>query len=122
MDIMWFGTNDGLNKYDGYNFEVFKPLNNKKSSISGRIIQQIVSDFNGNLWIASLDGGLNYYNSELETFFNFNEKLSQFGNYVNDVTISDDGILWVQFKQKTCYAVLKENIDEMEFHVLLSEI
>ena len=46
---MWFGTNDGLNKYDGYNFEVFKPLNNKKSSISGRIIQQIVSDFNGNL-------------------------------------------------------------------------
>jgi len=118
---MWFGTNDGLNKYDGYNFEVFKPLNNKKSSISGRIIQQIVSDFNGNLWIASLDGGLNYYNSELETFFNFNEKLSQFGNYVNDVTISDDGILWVQFKQKTCYAVLKENIDEMEFHVLLSE-
>ena len=64
---------------------------------------------------------MNYYNLEKEIFFNFSKKLSQFGNYVNDVSISDDGILWVQFKQKTCYAVLKENVDEMEFHVLLSE-
>ena len=43
----------------------------------------------------------------MKSFTNFNDKLSQFGKYVNDVTISDDGILWVQFKQKTCYAVLK---------------
>ena len=119
--FMWFGTNDGLNKYDGYNFKVFRPSKNTSSSISGRIIQKIESDYYGNLWIASLDGGLNYYNLEKEIFFNFSKKLSQFGNYVNDVSISDDGILWVQFKQKTCYAVLKENVDEMEFHVLLSE-
>ena len=119
--FMWFGTNDGLNKYDGYNFKVFRPSKNTSSSISGRIIQKIESDYYGNLWIASLDGGLNYYNLEKEIFFNFSKKLSQFGNYVNDVTISDDGILWVQFKQKTCYAVLKENVDEMEFHVLLSD-
>ena len=119
--FLWFGTNDGLNKYDGYNFKVFKPSKNIKSSISGRIIQQMVSDSYGNIWIASLDGGLNYYNSKLETFFNFSEKLTQFGNYANDITISDDGILWVQFKQKTCYAVLKENFEEMEFHTLLND-
>ena len=86
--FMWFGTNDGLNKYDGYNFKVFRPSKKTRSSISGRIIQQIESDYYGNLWIASLDGGLNYYNLEKEIFFNFSEKLSQFGNYVNDVTIS----------------------------------
>ena len=119
--FMWFGTNDGLNKYDGYNFKIFRPSKNTSGSISGRIIQKIESDYYGNLWIASLDGGLNYYNLEKEIFSNFSEKLSQFGNYVNDVTISDDGVLWVQFKQKTCYAVLKENVDEMEFHVLLTE-
>ena len=119
--FMWFGTNDGLNKYDGYNFKIFRPSKSTSTSISGRIIQKIESDFYGNLWIASLDGGLNFYNLEKEIFSNFSEKLSQFGNYVNDVTISDDGILWVQFKQKTCYAVLKENVDEMEFHALLNE-
>lgn len=119
--FMWFGTNDGLNRYDGYNFKVFRPTKNTNSSISGRIIQKIESDSYGNLWIASLDGGLNHYNEKKETFFNFGEKLSRFGKYVNDVTISNDGILWVQFKQKTCYAVLKENVEEMEFHVLLSE-
>ena len=119
--FMWFGTNDGLNRYDGYNFKVFRPTKNTNSSISGRIIQKIELDSYGNLWIASLDGGLNHYNEKKETFFNFGDKLSRFGNYVNDVTISNDGILWVQFKQKTCYAVLKENVEEMEFHVLLSE-
>ena len=119
--FLWFGTNDGLNKYDSYNFKVFRPSKGTSSGISGRIIQQVVSDPYGNLWIASLDGGLNHYNSKFETFSNFNDKLYQFGKYVNDVTISDDGILWVQFKQKTCYAVLKENIDEMEFHTLFSD-
>lgn len=118
--FLWFGTNDGLNKYDGYNFKVFRPSKSTNSSISGRIIQKVISDFYGNLWIASLDGGLNHYNSKYETFTNFNDKLSQYGKYVNDVTISDDGILWVQFKQKTCYAVLKKNVEDMEFHSLLS--
>ena len=119
--FLWFGTNDGLNKYDGYNFKVFRPSKSLNSSISGRIIQQVVSDSYGNLWIASLDGGLNHYDTKFETFSNFNNKLSQFGKYVNDVTISDDGILWVQFKQKTCYAVLKENVEDMEFHTLFKE-
>jgi signal transduction histidine kinase/ligand-binding sensor domain-containing protein/DNA-binding response OmpR family regulator len=119
--FLWFGTNDGLNKYDGYNFKVFKPSKNIKSSISGRIIQKMVSDSYGNLWIASLDGGLNYYDTKQEAFFNFSEKLAQFGNYANDITLSDDGVLWIQFKQKTCYAVLKENFEDMEFRSLLND-
>ena len=119
--FLWFGTNDGLNKYDGYNFKVFKPSKNIKSSISGRIIQKMVSDSYGNLWIASLDGGLNYYDTKQEAFFNFSEKLAQFGNYANDIILSDDGVLWIQFKQKTCYAVLKENFEDMEFHTLLND-
>ena len=119
--FLWFGTNDGLNKYDGYNFTIFKPLKNSNSSVSGRIIQDITSDPYGNLWIASLDGGLNRYNSESETFDNFNSKLAHLGSYANDVKISNDSILWVQFRTKTCYAILHENVDEMVFHTLSPE-
>ena len=62
--FLWFGTNDGLNKYDGYNFNVFKPINEDDSSISGRIVQDIQKDTYGNLWIATLDGGLTMYHSK----------------------------------------------------------
>ena len=116
--FLWFGTNDGLNKYDGYNFNVFKPINEDDSSISGRIVQDIQKDTYGNLWIATLDGGLTMYHSKTERFKSFSSVIPEMGSYANRITISQDGVLWVQFRSKICYALLKENIDEMEFAFL----
>ena len=116
--FLWFGTNDGLNKYDGYNFNVFKPINEDDSSISGRIVQDIQKDTYGNLWIATLDGGLTMYHSKTERFKSFGSVIPDMGSYANRITISQDGVLWVQFRSKICYALLKENIDEMEFAFL----
>ena len=59
--FLWFATNDGLNKYDGYSFKVFRPDPSDTKAISGRIIQDIQVDSHGNLWIASLDGGINSF-------------------------------------------------------------
>jgi signal transduction histidine kinase/ligand-binding sensor domain-containing protein/DNA-binding response OmpR family regulator len=116
--FLWFGTNDGLNKYDGYNFDVFKPINGNETSINGRIVQDIKKDRYGNLWIATLDGGLNMYHSKTERFKSFSSVIPEMGSYANRITISQDGVLWVQFRSKICYALLKENIDEMEFTFL----
>lgn len=117
--FLWFGTNDGLNKFDGYNFDVFKPISGNDTALSGRIVQDIKTDSFGNLWIATLDGGLNLYNSKTERFKSFHSVIPQMGSYANRITISQDGVLWVQFRSKICYALIKEDIDEMEF-VLLS--
>ena len=116
--FLWFGTNDGLNKFDGYNFEVFKPISGDDTTISGRIVQDIKKDSFGNLWIATLDGGLSLYDSKKERFKSFNSVTSKMGSYANRIIISEDGVLWVQFKSKICYAVIKENIDEMAFSLL----
>lgn len=116
--FLWFGTNDGLNKYDGYNFNVFKPINGNDTSINGRIVQDIKKDAYGNLWIATLDGGLNMYHSKTERFKSFTSVIPEMGSYANKITISQDGVLWVQFQSKICYALIKENIDEMEFTLL----
>ena len=51
---MWFGTMDGLNKYDGYKFEVFRNDPGNKSSISNNTINEIIEAENGDLWIATL--------------------------------------------------------------------
>jgi len=65
--FMWFGTRDGLNKYDGYQFKVFKNTPSIANSISDNYIKCIAEDANHNLWIGTA-GGLNRYNAYKNTF------------------------------------------------------
>ena len=54
--FMWFGTEDGLNKYDGYKFTHYKHDPYNKKSISDSYIQDLLEDKNGDLWIATSSG------------------------------------------------------------------
>ena len=65
--FMWFGTQDGLNKYDGYHFTVYKNLPKESSSISNNYIHALTVDENGNLWVAT-DRGLNKFDPVTEKF------------------------------------------------------
>ena len=67
---MWFATMDGLNKYDGYSFTVYRHNPNFSSSISDNIIQTVRIDAQGKLWIGT-NQGLSYYNHEKDIFDNF---------------------------------------------------
>src|SRR5436305_9216349 len=51
--FMWFGTREGLNKYDGYKFTVYKNDPKNKNSIGGNFISSVIEDHEGNLWIAT---------------------------------------------------------------------
>ncbi len=66
--FMWFGTQDGLNKFDGSTVKVYKndPLNPK--SISHNLIQTLFKDRTGNIWIGSGEGGLIYFDREKDSF------------------------------------------------------
>ena len=60
--FMWFGTQDGLNKYDGYNIKTFKHNPADSNSISNNFINTIYEDNNSTLWIGTAGGGVNEYN------------------------------------------------------------
>lgn len=64
---LWFGTIDGLNKYNGYDIEIFRPILNDSTSISNIRVNTIVSDKNDNLWIGT-NNGLNFFNKETNQF------------------------------------------------------
>jgi ligand-binding sensor domain-containing protein len=61
--FMWFGTEDGLNKYDGKNFKVYRPVPSNKNSLTYRWIEHILEDNSGNLWFGTEDG-LNKYDGK----------------------------------------------------------
>ncbi len=55
---MWIGTKNGLNRYDGHSFKIFRP--GAGNSISNEVINDIAEDRDGNIWVATMEG-LNYY-------------------------------------------------------------
>lgn len=65
--IMWIGTQDGLNKFDGYRFVHYKYDESDTTSISDQFITAINEDGNGNLLIGTRNG-LNYFNHKTEKF------------------------------------------------------
>lgn len=64
---LWFGTDDGLNRYDGYSFKVFKQDPNESSSISNSFINCCLRTRDNTLWFGT-NKGLNSYNPVNETF------------------------------------------------------
>ena len=59
--FIWFGTEDGLTRFDGKYYVVFKSRPNDKTVISGNIITDLYEDKEGILWIATADGGISRY-------------------------------------------------------------
>ena len=59
--FMWFATYDGLNRYDGYQFKVFRSNQGDSNSLTSNFITRLALSDDGYLWIGTLDGGLNRY-------------------------------------------------------------
>jgi signal transduction histidine kinase/ligand-binding sensor domain-containing protein/DNA-binding response OmpR family regulator len=97
--FMWFGTRDGLNKYDGYTFTVFKNDVKDKASLSGSIIMDMKEDVKGSLWIATWGGGISKFDRDTEKFIQFkhnsNDPNSLSSDHVNSIFIDHSGLLWI---------------------------
>lgn len=68
---MWFGTSQGVCRFDGYKFTVFKNDPEDSTSLKGNLVRTIFEDRKGQLWIGTENGGLNKFNHEKENFQHF---------------------------------------------------
>ena len=97
--FIWFGTYDGLNRYDGQHFKIYKedPLN--PYSLSHVSISTICECKDGEFWIGTSGGGLNRYDREKERFYRFRADPSDTNSLSNDMircVIEDhSGNLWI---------------------------
>ncbi|NNE77478.1 MAG: HAD hydrolase-like protein [Pricia sp.] len=101
--FLWFGTIDGLNRYDGYGFQIYRPIPNDPNSISNNRVNAITEDKYGNLWIGT-SNGLNVFDKATQKFFRidlFNDSSIGLSSSViiNDVLYDGvNGELWVATK------------------------
>src|SRR4026209_2385511 len=97
--FMWFGTQDGLNKYDGYNITVYKKDSKRNSNLSNNYIKDLIEDKNGDLWIATWGGGLNRYDRLKDEFIHFkHDQLkpnSISGNFSGSLLRDSEDEIWI---------------------------
>jgi PAS domain S-box-containing protein len=96
--FMWFATRDGLNRYDGNTFVVYKNDPNDASSLSSNFILDLMEDEHGHLWIATDFGGVNDFDPATERFVRYrhdpHNPNSISGDSVETIARDSRGYLW----------------------------
>jgi ligand-binding sensor domain-containing protein/signal transduction histidine kinase len=96
--FMWFGTEDGLNKFDGKNFKVYRPDPANRNSLTYRWIEHIIEDPYGNLWFGSR-GGLNCFDPKKEIFIQYKHKTDDISGISNDTItklfLDKNDFIWI---------------------------
>ena len=90
--FMWFGTKDGLNRYDGYQFVVFRHDPFDSTSISDSEITSLFEDSRGHLWVGTRAGGVNRFDRTRERF----ERIASGPRRMITAIVEDSsGSIWV---------------------------
>lgn len=96
---MWFGTQDGLNKYDGFKFTVYKHLGNNPETLPANNVNSVCEDAEGNVWAGTRLGGLSRYNRAHDSFYTFrHDSLNSHSissNNVNFIYCDREKNLWI---------------------------
>ncbi len=96
--FLWFGTLNGLDRYDGYQFTAYKPTAGDSASLTDNVINALYEDRQQNLWVGTLNG-LNRYNRYQDNFERIihepDNENSLVDNRVRCITEDQYGILWI---------------------------
>lgn len=99
VGYMWFGTRNGLNRYDGIDFSIYEFDPDDSTSISSNYIRSIFLDSHGRLWIGAMGGGLNMYDRDKDAFIHWKSDPQKEGSisddWVNVIYEDRHGRLWI---------------------------
>jgi len=109
MGFMWFGTMDGLNRYDGMQFRIFKKGNGHQHTIGSNKIFSMIQNVDENIWIGT-SNGIYIYDPLDESFSRFNvqsAKGEEINGIVRDLKLDDEGNIWMTVQDKGIYCYSK---------------
>ena len=91
--FMWFGTRDGLNRYDGYDFDVYKNDPDDSTSLSNNFITSMTQDQKGDIWVGTWGGGLDRFDVEKHRFVRYGGVVHT--DFINAVIQDYQGRMWI---------------------------
>ena len=96
LGFIWVGTRDGLNRFDGYDFEIYNETN---SNLEGSYISALCKGDGNVIWVGTLSAGIYKYSWEQDVFkpFRYDESdnTSLSNNRISSIVESSDGTIWV---------------------------
>ncbi len=92
---MWFGTQDGLCRYDGYQMKIFRSDLNNPHLLTSNDIKSIAEDAKGNLWIGTNEG-LNILKKGTFTFISHPDSTLR-NKYISSIVTASDSTIWVGY-------------------------
>ena len=96
---IWLSTENGLNRYDGYNFKVFRHNPNDPNSPSGALARAIHQDGSGNIWLGTFSNGLDLYDPATQGFRQYRHVAGDSNSIASDsiwtLNSTDDGKLLI---------------------------
>jgi signal transduction histidine kinase/streptogramin lyase/DNA-binding NarL/FixJ family response regulator len=97
--FMWFGTAEGLARYDGYQIKVYKNRPDDPNSLSDNEVTALLEDSAGMIWVGTSRGGLDRFDPNAETFTHYQSKpddpSSLGSNSVHALALDEAGNVWV---------------------------
>ena len=128
--FLWFGTQEGLNKYNGYNFLIYKHIYNNDSSVNHNKIYELYEDNNGYIWIGT-KSGLSKYDPYKDVFKNyFPNNNNPLKNEILAIIKGNNNVLWIGTKnglfnfypdeEKFKQLSIDDHKDQVEINSLIS--
>lgn len=115
VGYLWFGTYDGLNRYNGYTFDVYKSHPGDSTRLEDGNIYSMMIDRKGQLWIGTKYGGLSRFNAATESFTTWRNTPGDTNSLGHDWILSmyedQDGTLWLGSGNGLCRVIPGDQID-----------
>ena len=95
--FLWLGTEDGLNRYDGRTYKIYRYDANNELGLKANHIAALCEDKNGRIWIGTTGGGLSYYDRKLDKIFAYEKTPDDrwMSTAITSIMADNKGNIWV---------------------------
>jgi ligand-binding sensor domain-containing protein len=110
--LIWIGTQDGLNRFDGYRVDIHRHEPGNKYSLPNNLVRCVFTDSHNRVWIGTTNG-LAYFDNDTNSFRSFfqniNDKNSLPSNWISVINEDANGLLWIGTISGLCCFDIKNN-------------